>query len=111
MKSLKEILEARGVRGSRSTQGTTGASDPKKAIKEWLREHNVRKCTINDDLTIDVNGDVDLTQFNFANFPDYIQFGVVKGFFWTPHEAYSFFLLSFSMSISQSFPQLPSGFE
>ena len=86
MKSLKEILEARGVQGSRSTRGIAGASDPKKAIKTWLREHKVRKCTINDDLTIDVNGDVDLTQFNFENFPDYIQFGVVKGFFWTPHE-------------------------
>ena len=76
MKTLQESIL------SRSSHGAEGFKNQiRNEIEEWLNEYKIKNYTINDDLTIDVNGDVDLTQFDFENFPDYIQFGVVNGFF------------------------------
>lgn len=42
-------------------------------IEKWLKEHNVKNFTINDDLTIDVNGDL----FIEDDLPDFINFNKV----------------------------------
>ena len=41
-------------------------------IKKWLDEHKIRNYTINDDLTIDVNGNVNLCYYKEEQLPDYI---------------------------------------
>ena len=73
MKTLKESILSRSSHG--------GDASKKRMIEEWLKEYNIKNYTINDDLTIDVNGFVFLNKENLKEFPDYIQFGVVKGFF------------------------------
>ena len=50
----------------------------KTLIKRWLDEMGVTNYIINDDLTIDVDGDVRLYNKNLSKLPDYIQFGYVK---------------------------------
>ena len=50
-------------------------------IEEWLREYNIKNYTIKNDFTIDVSGDVDLSVIDLKEFPEYIQFGVVRGNF------------------------------
>jgi hypothetical protein len=54
-----------------------------KFIKEWLDERNIKKYKINDDLTIDVIGEVYIygNQLEDGKLPDYIQFGKVDGAF------------------------------
>ena len=47
-------------------------------IRKWLKICNIRNYTINDDLTIDVNGDVDLRLYGGKELPEYIQFGKIK---------------------------------
>ena len=42
-------------------------------IEKWLKEHNVKNFTINDDLTIDVNGDL----FIEEDLPEFINFNKV----------------------------------
>ena len=56
-------------------------ADKYRQIEEWLKEYNIKNYTINDDLTIDVDGFVFLNKENLKEFPDYIQFGVVKSYF------------------------------
>src|ERR1035437_3927785 len=51
-------------------------------IRSWLDKMGVEDYTINDDLTIDVNGNVDLSHQNFVGFPSYIRFNKVGGGFW-----------------------------
>ena len=46
-------------------------------IRKWLNEHGIERYTINDDLTIDVKGSVNLTIFTEKKLPDYIQFGKI----------------------------------
>ena|ERR1035437_294767 len=53
----------------------------KQMIQEWLDEMGVRNYTINDDLTIDVNGNVYLGDKDLNEFPDYVQFNIVDGYF------------------------------
>jgi len=66
--------------------------DPKRAmnigriakIKEWLDKHDIRNYTVNEDFTIDVDGDVWLEGYHIndvAQIPDYIRFGKVTGKF------------------------------
>ena len=55
--------------------------DPKAAIYNWLDEHGIKNYTLNDKGEIDVDGDVDLRKKGLKEFPSFIQFGVVKGFF------------------------------
>ena len=50
-------------------------------IEKWLEEYDIKNYTINDDFTIDVNGDIDLLDEDLIEFPDYIQFELVKGYF------------------------------
>jgi hypothetical protein len=53
-------------------------------IKKWIEENcEIRgNYTINDDMEIDVDGEVSIKGENIENFPDYIQFGDVKyGFY------------------------------
>ena len=51
-------------------------------IEKWLREHNIKNYTINDDFTIDVNNySVSFYNQTLEEFPEYIQFGVVGGYF------------------------------
>jgi hypothetical protein len=54
----------------------------KAIIIKWLDEMNIFEYIINDDLTIDVEGDVDLFNKNLDRFPDYIKFGKVGGTFY-----------------------------
>lgn len=51
-------------------------------IKSWLKKYEITNYTINDDYTIDVYGDVSLSDCNLTEFPSYIQFGTVKGDFY-----------------------------
>lgn len=48
-------------------------------VKDWLDEMEVLNYTINDDLTVDVDGDVDMGYKRLTEIP--VQFGVVKGDF------------------------------
>jgi hypothetical protein len=50
-------------------------------IEKWLNENYIKNYTINDDLTIDVKGDVDLHRYGERELPEYIQFGKIKGNF------------------------------
>jgi hypothetical protein len=50
-------------------------------ITKWLDEMGVTGYIINDDLTININGDVDLDSKNLEKFPSYIKFGRVGGYF------------------------------
>jgi len=62
-----------------------------KNVKKWIKEHKncfeyafgkgEGKCTINDDFSIDVQGDVRLDEELDGNFPEYIQFNKVSGWF------------------------------
>ena len=66
--------------------------DPKRAmnigqialIKELLNKHDIKNYTVNEDFTIDVDGDVWLEGYHLndvAQIPDYIKFGKVNGKF------------------------------
>src|ERR1035437_9088810 len=59
-------------------------------ISSWLDEMGIEDYTINDDLTIDVNGSADFNnhhpgRFNLTEFPSYIQFKNVYGSFDIAH--------------------------
>lgn len=51
----------------------------KKQIQRWLDKHEIKNYTINDDLTVDVNGDVFLFGCQLRIIP--FKFGVINGFF------------------------------
>jgi hypothetical protein len=52
----------------------------KKETMLWLNQHGVENYTINDDLTVDVNGSVDL---GFEKLSEIlVQFGKIEGSFW-----------------------------
>jgi hypothetical protein len=51
-------------------------------IEKWLDEHKIKNYTINDDLTIDVDGYVDLRKYEEKHLPDYIQFRKVTKYFY-----------------------------
>lgn len=50
-------------------------------IKNWLDNIGIKNYHINDDLTVDVNGNVNLNDKNLNKIP--IQFGIVKGCFFS----------------------------
>jgi len=54
----------------------------KAIISKWLDEMDVKNYNINDDYTININGDLDLSNKDLYKFPDYIQFNKVLGSFW-----------------------------
>ena len=77
MKTLKESILSRS-----SHNGESFKAQRRNEIEKWLKKYNIKNYTINDDFTIDVNGSIDLFfSKDLSEFPDYIQFGVVKGFF------------------------------
>jgi len=54
-------------------------------IEEWLKDHEVYNYTINDDMTIDVEGTVDFTNRGakiYDGLPEYINFNKIRGNFW-----------------------------
>lgn len=53
----------------------------KAPIKAWLDEYKIENYIINDDLTIDVNGSVNISDMWIEEFPSYIRFGIVTGDF------------------------------
>lgn len=53
----------------------------KQKIINWLDKHGITNYTINDDCTIDVDRDVNLTYKSLKKIPSFIQFGIVKGNF------------------------------
>ena len=76
MKTLKESIL------SRSSHGGEGfKAQRREMIEKWLKEYDIENYIINDDFTIDVNGDVYLYKRDLTEFPDYIQFGLVVGGF------------------------------
>jgi len=50
-------------------------------IIKWLESFDIKNYTINDDLTIDVNGDVHLYYKSLTYFPSFIKFNKVFGSF------------------------------
>ena len=67
---------------TRSSHGAEGFEVQRRGlIEKWLKEYDIENYTINDDFTIDVDGDVNLVRKNLIEFPDYIQFNIVKGDF------------------------------
>jgi hypothetical protein len=51
-------------------------------IMKWLDTMGVKNYTINPDLTIDVKGNVDLSDKKLTEFPDYIKFNNIYGHFY-----------------------------
>ena len=51
----------------------------KQEIENWLDEYKVINYTINEDLTVDVDGSVDLSFKNFKVIP--VKFNIIKGYF------------------------------
>ena len=68
---------------SRSSHGAQGFEVQRRTemIKEWLKEYNIKDYTINRDFTIDVNENINLSNMGIGEFPEYIQFNIVKGYF------------------------------
>lgn len=52
----------------------------KEEIQDWLDDMGIKKYIINDDLTVDVNNSVYLTNAFVPKFP--VQFGIIKGDFY-----------------------------
>src|SRR5271157_4179549 len=51
-------------------------------IENWLKEMKIHDYTIRDDYTIDVDNNLNISyNFKFSNFPDYIQFNRIEGYF------------------------------
>ena len=76
MKALKESILSRS-----NHTGEGFKTQRREMIEKWLKEYNITYYTINDDFTIDVDGNVNILKKNLKEFPEYIQFGVVKGSF------------------------------
>ena len=76
MKTLKESILNRS-----SHSGEDFKAQRRNEIEKWLKEYEVQNYTINKDFTIYVNGDVNLFKRDLKEFPDYIQFGVVRANF------------------------------
>ena len=68
---------------SRSSHGAKGFEKQRRTemIKEWLKKYNINNYIIKDDFTIDVSEDISFEIQILKEFPEYIQFGVVEGFF------------------------------
>ena len=76
MRILKESILNRS-----SHSGEGFKAQRREMIEKWLKEYDIRNYTINKDFTINVNGNVYLSAIDLKEFPEYIQFGVVRGDF------------------------------
>jgi len=54
----------------------------KAQITKWLDSFSIKNYTINDDFTIDVNGDVDLDDQSLTCLPSFIKFNKISGYFY-----------------------------
>lgn len=52
-----------------------------KIIDSWLQSNKVKRYVINEDFSVSVNGDVDLSFRKLIEFPSFIQFYIVNGTF------------------------------
>ena len=74
MKPIKEYLNEGLIKRQ-------AGMDMRVQIENWLDEHKITNYTINNDLTIDVEGTVDLNGYTDKKLPDYIQFGKTVNFY------------------------------
>ena len=74
MKTLKGSILSRSSHNSDAIKNII-------LIEKWLEEYGIKNYTINKDYTIDVDGNINLYKKTIGKFPDYIQFGVVRGQF------------------------------
>lgn len=51
----------------------------KSMIINWLKKYDIDNYQINDDLTVDILGDLKLTNKNLSQFPNYLQFNIITG--------------------------------
>ena len=51
-------------------------------IRDWLESHKIQNYTLNNDLNIDVDGNVRLNGYKEKQLPDYIKFRKVTGSFY-----------------------------
>lgn len=75
MKTLKDYLITENKPIKTFNLGTS------KLIENWLNEHDIKNYTINSDMTINVDGDVELDQIYDNTFPKFIKFKYVSGNF------------------------------
>ena len=77
MKTLNESIL------NRSSHGAEGFKKQRRneMIKDWLKKYDIRNYTINDDFTIDVAESIFIEGKQLTEFPEYIQFGVINGYF------------------------------
>ena len=73
MRTLKGSILSRS-----SHNGESFKAQRRALIESWLKEYNIKNYTIKDDFTIDVDGNVYLGLKNITEFPEYIQFNIVK---------------------------------
>ena len=52
----------------------------KKDIEYWLKVNGVKNYTINEDMSVDVDGNVSLSKLDIFEFP--VKFRNVSGYFW-----------------------------
>ena len=76
MRILKESILNRS-----SHTGEGFKTQRREMIESWLNKYDIRNYTINDDFTVDVSEDLYLELKDLTEFPEYIQFGIVKGYF------------------------------
>ena len=76
MRTLKEFIIKEGFLRKNLGLGDIAL------IKKWLDEYKIINYTINDDLTIDVEGSVYLYESEEKRLPDYIRFRMVTGDFY-----------------------------
>ena len=93
---------------SHSSHGAKGFdAQRRELIEKRLKEYDIENYTINDDFTIDVDGEVNILKKNLKEVPEYIQCGVVQGSFdcsrnnlttlnGTPKEVKEYFFCSFN---------------
>ena len=74
MKSLKESILSRSSHSSETAKNMI-------LIEEWLKQYNIKNYTIKDNFEIDVDEGVNLYRSDIVEFPPYIQFGIVQGYF------------------------------
>ena len=84
-------------------------------VKAWLDKYKIKNYTINNDLTVDVEGNVDLASMHIKELP--VQFGVVTGEFdisynknfkslkGVPKEVHNFFCVETSIETLEDGPE------
>ena len=77
MKLVKESLSFERGQSPKISMGVGKIAQ----IRAWLDEMGIVDYTINDDLTIDVDENVDLSLKDLIKFPEFIIFGNINGYF------------------------------